>query len=109
MLTGRTFKLRADLFGVKTDPNGKRVAITIPTGETFRVFTRSVKRIPNRSWGAKHFRQLPPAKACENLPAFSQSVYLGRAAVVTRMPSMTELSAYVLEPIRNKRQSATNH
>ena len=39
MLTGRAFKLRGELLAIGTDPDGKRVAVTIPPGEMLRVLS----------------------------------------------------------------------
>ena len=39
MLTGRTFRLRNELLAIATEPGGKRVAVTVPSGETFRVLS----------------------------------------------------------------------
>lgn len=37
MLSGKTFRLRAEILAISTLPDGKRLAVTIPAGEIFRV------------------------------------------------------------------------
>jgi len=39
MLTRRTFILRREMLAITTEPNGKRIAVTIPQGERFRVLS----------------------------------------------------------------------
>jgi hypothetical protein len=39
MLTGRTFKLRREMLAIATEPDGKRVALTIPGGDSLRVLS----------------------------------------------------------------------
>jgi hypothetical protein len=39
MLSGKTFRLRYGILAIGTEPDGKRVAVRIPAGETFRVLS----------------------------------------------------------------------
>ena len=39
-LTGRNFILRREMLAIGTEPGGRRIAVTIPQGERFRVLSR---------------------------------------------------------------------
>jgi hypothetical protein len=39
MLSGKSFRLRYGIWAIGTEPDGKRVAVRIPAGETFRLLS----------------------------------------------------------------------
>jgi len=39
LLSGKTFRLHKDILAIQTEPDGKKVAITIAAGEAFKVLS----------------------------------------------------------------------
>ena len=39
MLSGKSFRLRCGVLAIGTEPDGKRLVVRIPAGETFRVLS----------------------------------------------------------------------
>ena len=37
LLSGRMFRLRTEILAIATEPDGKKLAVTIPAGEMFKV------------------------------------------------------------------------